>query len=283
MPVNYPNPLTINQFDMAPVPGQLDLETQGNIITGQVDAAQVTPLVPGQAVKMATTSGGVPKFLSLAANTDQTFGFVVRNLKDASDAAYANFEVALNNSVIWLVAGAAITRGAAVEVVASTSKVITSAGVNPVVGTAFDTASVNGDLIRVLVQVPGTAATATGAAQQLTVTASLAEINAGKILIPGLTGKSINLSNYTARVTGTFATGTAVVLESTNGTPVIVSTIAEAGIAGTTVIGPYESHTTLGAGFAVPLGVGDGLKIVNSGSAQTGGTSIQFTFNFTQS
>lgn len=272
---------SLNTFQMAPFQGEMDLIFPGNTFTGQVDAAQATALVAGQAVKMATTSGGVPKFLALAANTDQAFGFVSRNLKDLTYSASSFFEIAIKDSVMWMTAGAAITRGANVEVVYTTTKVITSAGVNPIVGFAIDTATADGDLIRIWIKTPSSVGV-TAAAQTLVVTATLAELNAGKTLIAGQTGKAITLSNYILRVNGaSFAGGTNIILESTNGTPVVASTVAEAGLVTTAVLGPFSANTTLGAGFGIALGSGDGLKVVSTGTHTTA-TGITFTLDYIQ-
>lgn len=281
--VNYPFPPVINQFDLSPVPGQLDLLAPSTVITAQVDAAQGTALLAGQAVKLATTSGGVPKVLGLASNTDSTFAFVVRNLKDQNFPASSYVEIAFNDAIMWMQADGAITRGAAVEVVYTTNKVITSAGINPAIGLSLDTATVTGDLIRVLIKVPSVSGAAGNPnVKTISVTASLAQINAGLVLIPGVTGEKITPLNYVARVNGNFASGTSVELEDTNGTPVAVTTIAEAGLTNGAVLLPSSGNTTLGAGFAAPLTSGAGLQVVNNGSAQTGGTSIQFTITYQQ-
>lgn len=282
MVTNYPA-LNINQFDLAPVQGQLDLLGPTTVITGQVDAGQATALVAGQAVKMATTNGGVPKFVALTANTDKAFGFVCRNIKDVNDPTYSNFELAINDSIMWMTAGGVITRGANVEVVYTTNKVIASAGVNPVVGIALDGApNGNGDLIRVIIKSPTITGT-TAAVQTVDVVATLAQINAGLVLIPGQTGQKITVLNYIGRVVGTFATGTGVFLESNNGTPVVVSTILTADIAGSGLIGPTSTNTTLGAGWGAALGSGDGLQVIKDGAtALTGGTSIEFTITYKQ-
>lgn len=274
----------INQFAQTTVQGQIDLEFAGSVVSAQVDAAQATALVAGQAVKLATTNGGTPKVIGLAANTDQSFGFVVRNLKDANFPALARCEVAMFGSVMYMTSGGAITRGASVEVVQSTNKVITSAGTNPVVGFAYDGATTTDQLIRVFLQAPFSAvdASLTNRAQIKTITATLAQINAGAVLIPGVAGQKITLVDYAARVTGNFATGTAVILESTNGTPVLVTTLAEAGLTDGTLLRPASANTTLGAGYSTPLGSGDGLQVVNSGAAQTAGTNIAFTLTYVQ-
>jgi hypothetical protein len=271
--------LNINQFKQSTTQGDLDLQFAGTVFSCMIDASQSTALVAGQAVKLATTSGGVPKVVALTAATDPAFGFVVRNLKDPSLVATQMVEVAHAGSVMTMTAGAAITRGKQVEVVTASNKVITSAGVNAVVGTALDTATADGDLIRVLIS-------STSASDQslktAIVTATLAEINAGKTLIAGVSGKAITVIDYKAQVTGTFATGTAALLQSSNGTPVVVSTLAEAGLSAGAVLGVTSANTTLGAGFAAALGAGDGLVVANSGSAQTGGTSIKFTITYKQ-
>src|SRR6185437_11014410 len=107
--------LNINQFAQTTVQGDLDLQFDGSVITCQVDSSQATALVPGQAVKLTTTSGGVPKVVGLAGNTDASFGFVCYNLKDANYPAYANVEIAQFGSAMWMTAGGAIARGASVE------------------------------------------------------------------------------------------------------------------------------------------------------------------------
>lgn len=275
-----------NQFSQTPVVGQIDLDGgPENVISCLVDHAQSTALVPGQFVKMATTAGGPPHVIAISADTDQSFGIACYNLKDASYPPDSKVEVALFGTVIWMNSGGSITRGASVEAVAATpGNVVTSGGVNPVIGFALDGATGANQLMRVYVQAPFAAVNSalTNRVQTAVVTATLAEINAGKVLIPGSTGQAITVSSVIARVTGTFATGTSVELESTNGTPVPVLTYAETAIAGTTVLVNNAANVTVGAGFGVALGTGDGLQVVNNGSAQTGGTSIEFTITYTQ-
>lgn len=273
--------LAINQFAQTQIQGAMDLDTNPCVITGQVDAAQATPLVAGQAVKGTTTAGGLPKFVALASNADKAFGFVVRNLKDANFPALSNFELAFNDSVMYMTANAAITRFSNVEVVTSNNSVITNAGVNPAIGIALDTATASGQLVRVLIKTPALGASS-GTVQEITVTATLAQINAGLVLVPGVAGKSVNVTDFIARVSGTFATGTSVNLQSTNATPVIAVSLAEAGLTNGAVLVPGSANTTLGAGFGAPMGAGDGLTIANIGAPQTVGTSITFTVTYQQ-
>lgn len=146
--------LSLNQYGQTVIAGQMDMQVPGTVISVAVNSTQATPLVPGQAVKIVDSAGGIPKVVALAANTDQTYGFVSYNIKDSSFAAGEILELAQDNSVIYLTSGAAIARGAALEVVAATSKVITSAGTNPVIGRAMDKATATDQLIRVKLAVP---------------------------------------------------------------------------------------------------------------------------------
>lgn len=139
-----------NQFFQTPEKGQIDLTINPTVFSVQVDAAQVAPLVPGELVKLATTAGGVPKVLASAAATDAHFGVAVFNRKTASFPANAMLEVASFGSVIYMEAGAPITRGASVAYAAS-QKVVTAVATNTIVGKALDSASADGALIRVYI------------------------------------------------------------------------------------------------------------------------------------
>lgn len=148
--------LNMNQFALQTVQGQTDESVLGTVVTCQISGSETATLVPGQAVKLEDSATAIPSVLALAANTDKTFGFIARTLKDQSFSATTNntVEIALNGTLMYMTAGAAIARGAKLEVVYTTNKVITNAGVNPVVGWAFDKAAADGDLIRVFIQTP---------------------------------------------------------------------------------------------------------------------------------
>lgn len=282
----------INSFAQTPVQGQMDLSFLGSVVTARVSNSQVTALIAGQAVKgdtaaPSTAQDGPPPVLSLASASDPALGFVVRNIKDINAPANARIELAMDGSCMYMTSDAAnsgaITRFAPVEYNVTNNTVVAWAGVNPIVGYAYDAAINSGDLIRVLVRSPQLSGSNTSSSiKNATVVATLAQINAGLIIIPGVTGKKITVTSYVAQVTGNFATGTSVELESTNASPVAVTTIAEAGLTTGAVLTPNSANTTLGVGFGGPLGSGDGLKVVNNGTAQTGGTSIQFNVSYTQ-
>lgn len=272
----------INQFGMTTEQGVVDLNQAGFVIAAQISGSEAGTLVAGQAVKRVNSLKKLPEVTALTSNADEVFGFIAYNQKDAAYTAGEPIEVALENTVMYMTAGAAIAAGAPVEVVYTTSKVITNAGVNPVAGFALDRASADGDLIRVVITPP--AFSDTRGVKSVNVTATLAEINAGKELIPAIAGKSIKVISFTSRVTGAFTTTTSVDIQSSNAVPVKVAVHAVAGLTnGAVITSAPTANTTLGAGFSVPLGSGDALRVANVGAAAAGGTSIQFTINYTQS
>lgn len=269
--------LNSNQFKIQPVQGEMDMQVPGTVITCQVDAAQATALVAGQAVKLATTAGGVPKVLSLATDYEGVFGFVSRNPKDADYSASKAVEIATNDSWMYMTASGAITRGSRVVAVTASNKVAAYANDSAtIIGMAMDTAAADGDLIRVAISTPSAVS---NALRTINFTATLAEINAGKVVIPGVAGKQLRIDDFIERVTGAFATGTSVNLQS-DATGVIVEASAEAGLTNGAVLIPGTANVTLGAGFGALLPAGEGLKVVNVGSAQTGGTSINWTVSY---
>lgn len=279
--------VAINQFAQTPVQGMMDLEFNGSVWTGQVSNSQGTALIAGQTVKLdPTAASGVPKYLARTAATDPIDGVVARNLKNPSFVAADYFEVAASDSVIYLTADAAINRGIPVEeVLGSPGHVIPWAGVNPVLGWAFGNASAATDLVRIYILAPNNKPqyqqSGSDQVQSAVVTATLAQINAGLVLIPGVAGQQIDVVGVVAKVLGNFATGTSVELES-DATTVAVETIAEAALTTGAVLFPTSANVTLGAGFAAPLPAGEGLKVANNGAPQTAGTSIAFTIQYTQ-
>lgn len=144
-----------NQFALTAVQGQVDLgQVSGNVLSCQVDEAETATLVAGDAVTIVDSAGGVPKVLKVTANTAKPFGFLLRNIKDSGFGAGDRCEIGRVNTVVYMTAGAAIARGADVEYVAADTKVITSAGTNPISGFALDKAAADGDLIRVWIKEP---------------------------------------------------------------------------------------------------------------------------------
>ena len=117
--------------------------------------------------------------------------------------------------------------------------------------------------------------------QTLIATVTLSEINAGKIILPGVEGKTINVKDFTVVVSGTFLTGTSIEIEDTEASPINVASIAAAGLTDGAIIKPDEANTTIGAGFLGDLTEGEGIAITKTGSDFTGGTSIKVKIDYT--
>jgi len=150
----------LNDFAIGPVQGLMDLQVPGNVIEVQVDSAVVTPIIPGQALKQSPTTGaGLPKMIPITANTDKIAGFACFNpIFPISTGWTAGkiLEMAMDNSVMHMTAGAAINPGATVEYRLSDNTVITSAGTNTKIGHVVGQkgATAAGDIIRVRIVSP---------------------------------------------------------------------------------------------------------------------------------
>lgn len=151
--------LNPNQFKQITIQGEVDLLVEQNVIQCQVDSSQATALVPGQAVTMVDSAGGVPKVIAASANTDDVFGFVNYVRKDATYPALSKVEISMfRGNVMYMTASAAIARNAKVMIVVASTKVATATSGKTIVGRALDKATADGDLIRVLIDLPGSAA-----------------------------------------------------------------------------------------------------------------------------
>lgn len=284
----------INQFSQTPVQGDVDLGVgaPGAIVTCQVTSDEAVALVAGQAVKLVDSAGGVPKVTALDANTDEVFGFISRNLKDASYPAGARCEVALQGSFMYMTSGAAIARGAKIEVVNSTKKVITNAGTNPVSGFAYDKATAADQLIRVYILTPGYTLSQTigdiaGLQDELdelstynqTVVnvVTLAEVNAGKTLVSVPAGKKAIVTDFIARSLGAFAVLTSIDLKVG---AAIVASLAQAQLTNGAVLHPGQSGVTLGAAFGIAGADGDDITVTKVGTDGTTATNITFTVTY---
>lgn len=109
------------------------------------------------------------------------------------------------------------------------------------------------------------------------VSATLAEINAGKTLIVGIPNHYIVVVDFLAVSTGAFTTATSVDLVSDS---VNIVSFPIAGLTNGAKLAPSSSGSTLGAGFN-PLtmqtaALGDPITVQKTGSSAAGGTSIAF-------
>jgi len=112
------------------------------------------------------------------------------------------------------------------------------------------------------------------------VTVTLAEINAGKELIPAVTGKQIRILDIDAKVAGNFAAGTSVEIEDSNGTPVVSLQYAVAALTDGAFLEADTANVTIGAGYLADLTISKALRVEKTGSDFTGGTSITLMISY---
>lgn len=115
------------------------------------------------------------------------------------------------------------------------------------------------------------------AAHQLVNSVSLAELNAGKTLLAAVAGKTITVLDWAIIARGGAATAaTAVTLSDTAGSPVLIATVAIAGLTEDAVVKPNTlTHVTDGAaGIGRGLTADKGITIEQTGSDMTTATSF---------
>lgn len=115
----------------------------------------------------------------------------------------------------------------------------------------------------------------------LKMNATVAEINTGKAILPAAAGITYRLVGFILHVVGAISggAGTGILLQDTNGTPVVAATIAKAALTSAGIVLPSTpTHCVLGAGFGKALTADKGLSIVKNGAtALDAGTSIDVT------
>ena len=120
--------------------------------------------------------------------------------------------------------------------------------------------------------------------QTISGNATTAQINAGLVIIPAITGKTITIQRYAVQaVGGTAATCTGVYLEDTAGSPVLATTIAAADLTTAIINIPGGAGNTLGAGFTYGLSgltVSKGVQIIKNGSNCATMTSANYAIEF---
>lgn len=110
--------LNINQQEILPVPGEIDIiTTQSGIITVIVDSSQATALKAGQPVKFVTSNTGPYPKVVAAGQDDVAAGIVAYNVKQASYSAGDKMDIVFfGGNVVWMQATAvAITPGTQLE------------------------------------------------------------------------------------------------------------------------------------------------------------------------
>jgi hypothetical protein len=145
----------LNSFKQAQaVKGLLDLRNGAQDLFEVVvnNSSALTDKIESGDVVIPLTSGvsSLPIVDEMTVNTVAPFGIVVYNNKKNTYEAGEVLEIARDGSVVWVEAGEAIARNAAVEFTVLTKRVATVAS-GKRVGYALDVASAAGDLIRIVV------------------------------------------------------------------------------------------------------------------------------------
>ena len=143
----------LNQFQQTAERGQIALLTANSpVISAIVDSSEAGTLKAGDAVKLVSTSTGIPHVVKVGNSDTSLLGFVVFNpVKNDGIVAHDRVEIAITGAFMYMVASAAIYAGVAVDYAYATGKVATAnSGLE--CGVALDAASADGDLIRVAVK-----------------------------------------------------------------------------------------------------------------------------------
>jgi hypothetical protein len=141
-----------NQFAMTTLVGTKVSGT--NVMPVEAyDADPATTFVPGEMVTIkATNSGTVTKVIKGSAATDLYVGVILTNPVKDSWVSGEKFEIAMQTTMVYMTASAAITAGAKLQYDYATGKVATQTANNTVIGMAVEDAAADASILRVLVQ-----------------------------------------------------------------------------------------------------------------------------------
>lgn len=143
----------LNQFQQTAERGQIALLCANSpVISAVVDSTETGTLKAGDAVKLVSTSAGIPHVVKVGNADTSCLGFVVFNpVKNDGIVKNDRIEVAITGAFIYQVASDAIQSGAEVDYSYSTGKIATAnSGLK--CGVAVDAAAADGDLIRIAVK-----------------------------------------------------------------------------------------------------------------------------------
>ena len=151
--------LNPNQFKMTTEQGVMDLQMNPNVISAIIDPTDPTanPIVAGQAVTLVDDGTGIPKVRVATVDTANIYGFILLSKKKQVYKKGDRVEIAaFRGNCMYMTASAAIARGANVMVVIASNKVATATGAGKtIVGQAYDKATADGQVIRVMIDLPG--------------------------------------------------------------------------------------------------------------------------------
>ena len=142
----------LNQFQQTAERGQIALLTANSpVISAVVDSTETGTLKAGDAVKLVSTSAGIPHVVKSASGDTAIAGIIVYNpIKNDGIVKGDRVEIAITGAFIYQVASTSINAGASLDYNYSTGKVAT-ANSGIACGVALDAATADGDLIRVKV------------------------------------------------------------------------------------------------------------------------------------
>lgn len=136
------------------IKGRRVLPANTDSVSGIVDASQADALLPGDPVKIVSTSAGLPHFAKAAVG-DVIAGFVEWNVIRPSYPAGKICQISMTGNVMYMEAGAAINAGALVNITNLTTVVVgAAAGAGSKIGLALEAATSAGQLIRVKIGEP---------------------------------------------------------------------------------------------------------------------------------
>jgi hypothetical protein len=127
----------------------------------------------------------------------------------------------------------------------------------------------------------GTGNTLKNVCLNYTGTVTLANIQSGITLIPAVVGRTLKVLRYFVKVNGTFTTGASVILQDTNSTPVVITTMLVAALTTGAKISSEMviSNVTDGVGFKANLTADKGIAIP-SVATMAGGTSLLISIDY---
>lgn len=120
-----------------------------------------------------------------------------------------------------------------------------------------------------------------GSVFSVSATLTLAQVNAGTVILPAVTGQTYKVSHFLITATGTTATCTSVNISDTAGTPVDAAAIAIAALTSGTPVDETISGVTLTAFAPTALTAGKGIQIRHVGSSCATSTSFAVVVYFT--
>ena len=99
---------------------------------------------------------------------------------------------------------------------------------------------------------------------------TLAELNTGKVLVPGHNGVQYRVVGFVVNPIAAVAAATDVRIGDDAGTPIVAATLAQAQLTAGANLRPGDTGVTLGDGYWYALTVGKGIKVYKTGSSATG-------------